>query len=246
MQAALATPHAPHAAPLHRRMAPQPPPHRRRLRRLMRTSAPVDAECTGVPSPAHHGHGPRARGRGGAAGAVSNRAHPNAAFKTLRRRALSCRRLQDVDRPVSLARSERLVLPSSSPGRRPVFRANSRRGLRPSSRWPLSGSPRCVRACAQYLTAILRIIPYSAFAQVWRVPPCRRPTVRCPVHRLTSIGDQSCNRRGWRLAATVGGRAGRAAMHPPCQRPHGLRVVHVYEYEYTSRCFYDYVLTISD
>jgi hypothetical protein len=116
------------------------------------------------------------RGRGCAAGAVSNRAHPSAAFKTLRGRALSCRRPQDVDRPVSLARSERLVLPSSSPGRRPVFRANSRRGLRPSSRRPLSGSPRCVRACAQHLTAILRIIPSSAFSQAWRlarrVPPC--------------------------------------------------------------------------
>jgi hypothetical protein len=49
---------------------------------------------------------PGARGRGGAAGAVSNRAHPSAAFQTLRRRALPCRRPQDVDRPVShLARS---------------------------------------------------------------------------------------------------------------------------------------------
>jgi hypothetical protein len=140
----------------------------------MRTSVPVGAECTeyGSAGPARHGQGPEA--------GVAPQAPSRTGRIQMRPSRLSCvaRCPVGVRRTLtgqSLLRARNgLCCHPQVQDAGPVVRANARRGLRPSSRRLLSGSPRCVRACAQHLTATLRIIPYSAFAQQasCRVPPC--------------------------------------------------------------------------
>jgi hypothetical protein len=137
MQAALVAPQAPHAAPLLRRMAPQPPLHRR-LRRMTRM-------------PPKNAHRQEERPEAGFApqGPSRTRRLQMRPSRLSGAAALSCRRPQDAHRPVSLVHAGTVCghPPSSSPGRRPGFSVNPRRRLRPSSRGPLSArTAACVRA----------------------------------------------------------------------------------------------------
>jgi hypothetical protein len=165
---------------------------------------------------------PGARGRGGAAGAVSNRAHPNAAFKTLRRRALSCRRPQDVDRTVSLARSEQwLVLPSSSPGCRPSLPCKR-------SAWIAAILKKATLQLAPLRACVRSTSDRSIFCVRARLAPggyhrVGRPTVLCPVSGARAHKHRRSELRSTGLAASgyCGARTAPvpcARRHAPCQR----------------------------
>jgi hypothetical protein len=186
MQAALVAPQDPHADPLHRRMAPQPPLHRRRLRRL-------------TPMPPQRTHIARARARGQRRASRPRRRLEPGASKCGRQDSQAPTRC-----PVGVRRTQTgqwSLLHTLGTACGHLLNSRTPTGLPCESSVSITAilkvvtlrSPRCWRACAQHLTAILR----------WRRPGgCRQPVVR-RVRRpmsgasdLTRTGDQSCGRRG--------------------------------------------------
>jgi hypothetical protein len=153
-QPALVAPQVAHAAPSHRRLAPQPSPHRRRLRQLMRSATERTSHIARDQGP-EAGVAPQAPSRTGRLQMRPSRLSGAA--------GLSCRRPQDADRPVSLIRTMGTACghPRQSQDTEPSFLRTL--GVD-------CGHPRGGHCLLAPLRACVRSTPHrlSAFAQAWR------------------------------------------------------------------------------